>query len=733
MMRELLGVLTMLALTLIAPAQVFADAADEARVVGAAATSAIRGGLSTQPARDMTPGYTTNPPQASTSPLDVNTATATLLALCQANTSDPSCEAILQAQSDAAIRRATPSMASDPSVLAAQSIVKSSVLAGVAGGYSGCGTDSTTRGGQFFSTESCYNYYLRSVDQPCTKNLQVSVSWSCSQGATGPYTQNGNHYCDRAHIEYSCNADETPVGTTCQYPSTRAADQTTFPVQVASVLLDSTWTCSAGTSGPFYQPLIDLHYCLGSTIQYSCQTGETPLNIDGSQMCQKTLSRSADETIVTVQEAAIPTVNQWWDNSCSSMEARVPPGMLPPDGQQDPGTLGSPTGGADKCERASSVCSDASPTTRIFDTVAVSNSCWQYSNTFSCVNLDARSDCGQPRWGSCQTQGTPVCVDYDPIDSTICTATRQDFSCMTADTTHTESSVNCSGQRYTDPSGQGWDASHAPDTNFGQTVVMLEAAREAGVYMKGTPANLELFKGFDNRCVKKLFGMVNCCNKTGGLNFSAFSNYSAMMQAGTYAGHAMASTYTYDTLFASDAPDYVLQGFEAMFDAGYSSMFAGFMAGDIATVDLLAELVPGPWTIAILAIQYSGILSCPQDQQITSIKRGGNLCVDLGDYCSSRLKWIRTCIERTQTACCFNSKLAKAINVQGKAQLGHSMGSAQGPNCSGFTPDDFTTLDLSTMDFSEFMQDIQAQAIDTSSTASRADPAKCYYGSGKCN
>jgi hypothetical protein len=61
------------------------------------------------------------------------------------------------------------------------------------------------------------------------------------------------------------------------------------------------------------------------------------------------------------------------------------------------------------------------------------------------------------------------------------------------------------------------------------------------------------------------------------------------------------------------------------------------------------------------------------------------------------------------------------------------MGGGGSPNCSGFTPDDFTKLDLSKMDFSEFMNDIQAQAINTSSTAARADPAKCYYGNGKCN
>ena len=161
MIRGLLGVL---ALTLLTPA--FAeDVAAEARSVGLTATGAISSGLSTQPAQDMTPGYTTQPTQASTSPQDVNTNTALLLAVCQANPSDSTCEAILQAKNDAAIRQATPSMITDPDVQASLNQIQdpalqalhNPVLAGVAAGYSSCGTNTTTKGGPIYATESCYN------------------------------------------------------------------------------------------------------------------------------------------------------------------------------------------------------------------------------------------------------------------------------------------------------------------------------------------------------------------------------------------------------------------------------------------------------------------------------------------------------------------------------------------------------------------------------------------------
>jgi conjugal transfer mating pair stabilization protein TraN len=591
-----------------------------------------------------------------------------------------------------------------------------------------------------YSADSCYNYYLRVVDQPCNKNLVVNVSWSCNAGATGPYTDGaGNHYCVRSHTEYTCywaGYQETLTWINgdpyCQHPSSRPADDTITQVQESAIQTNNTWACNTGATGP-YVDANGNHYCTRPQDHYSCKTGESmfpdPANL-GKYVCIQTISRVADQYSVDVQEAAVSTVNEYWDGGCSGYESRVPPGMLPPDGQ-DPATgsqLNS-TGSVDKCERTTSVCSDASPITRVIDTVPVTNSCWQYANTFSCVNPNSQpSDCTQPSFAQCSNVGAPVCIDWDQQDPQICTATQQNLSCPAGNTTQTTNTVNCAGQTYTDPSGQQWGTSHTPDTSFGTSVAFLEAAREGGVYMGGTPANLELFKGFGESCVKKLFGLVNCCAKSGGINIAAFSDASLAMSAMGAAGNALASTYTYNALYSAQAPMYVMNGFTELFGMGGSSAFAGFLAGDVSTVSLLAEVVPGPWTIAILVIQYSGVLSCPQNQQITSIKRGGGLCVDTGEYCSKKLKWIRTCLERTQTSCCFNSKLAKAINVQGKAQLG------QGFNCSGFTPQDFSHLDLSKMDFSDFLQDVHAQAVNVSATAAHTNPANCYYGpNGKCN
>jgi hypothetical protein len=145
-------------------------------------------------------------------------------------------------------------------------------------------------------------------------------------------------------------------------------------------------------------------------------------------------------------------------------------------------------------------------------------------------------------------------------------------------------------------------------------------------------------------------------------------------------------------------------------------------------------MVPGWWTLAILAIQASGILSCPDAEQVTAMKRDASLCVALGEYCSRRLPILRTCIETTQSFCCFNSRLARIINEQGLVQVGRGFGSATSPSCSGFSVAELQALDFSLMDLSEFYAEIAPTAANVgalSGTAAAKVPA-CYFGAGRC-
>ncbi|MBL8510268.1 MAG: conjugal transfer protein TraN, partial [Betaproteobacteria bacterium] len=237
-----------------------------------------------------------------------------------------------------------------------------------------------------------------------------------------------------------------------------------------------------------------------------------------------------------------------------------------------------------------------------------------------------------------------------------------------------------------------------------------------------------------SRCKKKLFGLINCCKKGGGGIGALFSNNQIMSNAADTVINAIGSTYTYDALLAADAPSFILNGFESLFSTGASSALAGMLAGELTVTQFLTTLVPGPWTIAILIIQYSGLLSCPESDKVTAMKRDANLCVTVGSYCSTKLSIIRSCVEQTTKFCCYNSRLAKLINAAGRQQLGRSFGSAQSPDCDGFSMADFQRLDFAKMDLSEFYSDIVPKTPNVGAYTERvrATSQSCYYGNGKC-
>ncbi|MEW6587358.1 MAG: conjugal transfer protein TraN, partial [Nitrospirota bacterium] len=58
---------------------------------------------------------------------------------------------------------------------------------------------------------------------------------------------------------------------------------------------------------------------------------------------------------------------------------------------------------------------------------------------------------------------------------------------------------------------------------------------------------------------------------------------------------------------------------------------------------------------------------------------------------------------------CFNSKLGRIINEQGRPQIGKSFGSAKDPDCEGFTPEELSKLDFSRLDLSEYINDMQSE------------------------
>ncbi|MBN2570066.1 MAG: conjugal transfer protein TraN [Deltaproteobacteria bacterium] len=105
--------------------------------------------------------------------------------------------------------------------------------------------------------------------------------------------------------------------------------------------------------------------------------------------------------------------------------------------------------------------------------------------------------------------------------------------------------------------------------------------------------------------------------------------------------------------------------------------------------------------------------TCGEAEAMTMQAVQAGRCHYVGDYCAKKWKFIG-CVQRAKTYCCFNSKLGRIIQEQGREQLqnfqpGGNWGSAESPNCVGFTPEQFAMIDFSRIDLSEFVGDIQGQ------------------------
>jgi conjugal transfer mating pair stabilization protein TraN len=319
------------------------------------------------------------------------------------------------------------------------------------------------------------------------------------------------------------------------------------------------------------------------------------------------------------------------------------------------------------------------------------------------------------------------CVDRLP--SGACDLNERTYSCQTSPAVQTQRTV-CDQAAFCQ-GGNCFDTSHPADQDFGKVMATLEAAREAGVY----GGDQRLFTGVTEQCRKKLFGLVNCCKKGGG---GAAKSNNALMSAaiqGAYAGGQLAvnagSKYVFDFMYPQYA-GYLEAGAKAMissevlftptnFQPSFSfygltlstgTMTSGLLGGPIFSIGSLGSFNfyfdPYSLAVAVALELLSDLLSCDQAEQLLAMHRDANLCVAVGSFCSARVPIIRTCIEQTQSYCCFNSRLARLINEQGRAQIGKIWGSGRHPDCSGFTPAEFERLDFSQIDLGEFIAEVTA-------------------------
>lgn len=132
---------------------------------------------------------------------------------------------------------------------------------------------------------------------------------------------------------------------------------------------------------------------------------------------------------------------------------------------------------------------------------------------------------------------------------------------------------------------------------------------------------------------------------------------------------------------------------------GLVNCCAGKVSGLLTAGAGAAALAGGPAAIAALATPFLTLFACSQGEMKLDIRDRMGLCHNVGAYCASSVLGI--CTTRRTAYCCFESKLSRILQEQGRAQLGKPWGNPRKEQCIGFTIDEFARLDLSVMDFTE--------------------------------
>lgn len=111
-------------------------------------------------------------------------------------------------------------------------------------------------------------------------------------------------------------------------------------------------------------------------------------------------------------------------------------------------------------------------------------------------------------------------------------------------------------------------------------------------------------------------------------------------------------------------------------------------------------LIPGISLLVALRCNAQELLLHERDAQ--------GLCAYVGTYCSD--SFLGVCLTKKKVYCCFESKLSRILQEQGRQQLPKPWSKPKTESCAGFTIDEFARLDLSIMDFSEVYAEFTAAA-----------------------
>lgn len=135
------------------------------------------------------------------------------------------------------------------------------------------------------------------------------------------------------------------------------------------------------------------------------------------------------------------------------------------------------------------------------------------------------------------------------------------------------------------------------------------------------------------------------------------------------------------------------------FDPATMTLFKGTRETCSSKVFGILNCCQGKGFPLIPGIQLLLALGCNREEVLLHERDAQGLCAYVGTYCSS--SFLGVCLTKKKVFCCFESKLSRILQEQGRAQLPKPWAKPRTELCPGFTVDEFARLDLSRMDFSE--------------------------------
>lgn len=767
MMRRLIASITAACFTVTQPRSV-AGPHDEGLAAGRAAIPAARSAVSAASAGGVVPQYGTSPPEARYyGQPNLGAQGNAALSNCATRPADPVCQAQLGAVRSANTARPAIPL-DDASVLQARQIARSpsTVLGSLADFYAGCTIDSVDKPASSVLKTCHRRIGIGEFTLQRSLSVAVDLSPSCTEGDWFARKVVDRNALDSMTVEAQCQLGRTdgllkfrfhalgqrgacidpqtvelPTATatrptfvtdlsphweyTCWSPfkvvmqagSGCTNGQCTYlfefgtPVyacpagSVASDTLPIAW----GDSGPVYGAPGRCLETRQRQAETDCIAGTTTIYLDGIPYCA-----------VDVGTAVLTGASGWVVPISFAQPGYVP---AETDSWSDQSIV---EGG--RCAPVSPErCTDG-PSTRRINGRDVTRSCWAYESTVTCTGATLADDCGILSRGGCQP-ATSTCRQAHPTTGA-CEFYEDGYQCPVPAETVTRASacprnVFCLGRNC-------FDTRSPPDADFGRSMSMLEAARETGVYLDTD--RLHVFSGEQNWCRDRL--LKNCCYADsagrGMSNQSLFGNGSRLV---------------YDVLMNAENRSFLVQGLSALLTSGG---FSGSFTSYGVTVAVNGTALPAgssvlyagdsmviafdPWTLAIAVVIYVvlAMMSCNESEGKLAMKEGAGLCHTVGSWCSSKI--LGSCTEHRTGKCCFNSMLARIVNEQGRTQVGKAWGTAQTPDCSGFTVAQLQSLNFAAMDLSEFYASLVPTLPNVTGLQGQGSARlpTCYFGQGRC-